>query len=250
MISRESLTRGLFTLALVCTALAGSAAAQDFQKSYPVGAGATIQIKNVSGDVNVRGYDGEVPTVAAYREGRDRELVEIVDTSDAGAVRLGVRYPRNCNCDASVRFEVRLPRNTSYRVGPVSTASGNVEVSGVSGEVQVSTASGNVAIKGVGGGSVRASTASGNVEAEITRTDAVSHMNFSTASGDVNVRMPGSADATVSLSTASGSVSTDFPIEVHKNEHGPGGRASGRIGSGAASVRLSSASGNVNLSRM
>ena len=246
----KSLSRGLSAFALMCVVWCGSAEAQDFQKSYAVGAGATISIKNVSGDVNVVGYDGETPTVAAYREGRDREQVEIIDTSDAGAIRLGVRYPRNCNCDASVRFEVRLPRATRYQVGPLSTASGNVAVRGVSGEVNVSTASGDVTIKDVAAGSVRASSASGNVDAELTRTDGARDLTFSTASGDVNVKLPGSVDATVRMSTASGSLRTDFPLNVEKSPYGAGESARGQLGSGAAHIKLSSASGNVSLSRM
>ncbi|HEV2764370.1 MAG TPA: DUF4097 family beta strand repeat-containing protein [Pyrinomonadaceae bacterium] len=245
----KSVSRGLSAFALMCVVWCGSAYAQDFQKSYPVGAGATISIKNVSGDVNITGYDGETPTVAAYREGRDREMVEVVDTSDANSVRLGVRYPRQCNCDASVRFEVRLPRNTRYQVGPVSTASGNVEVRGVSGEINISTASGNVTVKDVTG-SVRASSASGNVEAELSRTDGARDLSFSTASGDVSVKLPSSADATVRMSTASGTVNTDFPLNVEKHQYSGGQSARGQIGSGAVQLKLSSASGNVSLNRM
>lgn len=241
--------RPALAFVLAACGLAANAFAQDFQRSYPLGAGGEILVSNVSGDVKVTGYDGEAVSVVATKVGRDREMVEVVDESAGDRVKLGVRYPRNCNCDASVNFEVRVPRGASYRVGPVSTASGNVEVSGVSGDVQVSTASGNVTVRDVAG-SVKASSASGDVRGELTRFDAARRLVLSTASGNVTARMPDNADASVSLSTASGSVKTDFPIEVERSPYGTGQRASGRLGNGTASVKLSSASGNVSLTRL
>jgi hypothetical protein len=53
------------------------------------------------------------------------------------------------------------------------------------------------------------------------------------------------------MSTASGSVSTDFPIEVNRRDvHGAGQSARGQLGNGTVRLSLSSASGNVTLSRM
>jgi hypothetical protein len=249
MFMRKALLRFMCVSALVCVALVAQASAQDFQKSYPLTAGGSVSIQNVSGNVQIIGYGGEAVTVTAYREGRDRELVEVEDKSSANSVRLGVRYPRNCNCDASVRFEVRVPRAVRYQISPVQTASGNVEVRDVTGEVKVSTASGNVLVSGVSG-SVNAQSASGNVDVELTRLEGAENMRFSTASGDVNVKLPDNPDAYVSMSTASGSVRTDFPIEVDKREHGPGQSARGQLGNGTVRVSLSSASGNVTLSRL
>jgi DUF4097 and DUF4098 domain-containing protein YvlB len=72
-------------------------------------------------------------------------------------------------------------------------------------------------------------------------------MKFSSASGDVRVRVPSSVDADVYMSTASGSIRTNFPIEIREDRHGSGSRAEGRLGSGARSLRISTASGNVSL---
>lgn len=253
--------------ALACvTALYSMSRAQDFQKTYQVGAGGHISLKNVSGEVSVTGYDGNVVLVSGTKEGRDRELVEVEDLSSANQVDVRVRYPRECNCDASIRFEVKVPRSTSYIFDKISTASGDVRVLGVSGELNVSTASGDVEVTDIRGparvlvasgdvkikgaaGAVTARSASGDVWVEIVRLDGDDSLEFSSASGDVHVTVPASLDADIEMSTLSGSLKTDFPIQVEEPRHGPGRRASGRVGAGSRRLRISTVSGSISLTR-
>jgi DUF4097 and DUF4098 domain-containing protein YvlB len=222
-----------------------------------------VQIANVSGDIELKGYDGSALVVNAYKTGRDRDMVEIEDESTPGRVQLRAKYPNNCNCDAGVRFEVSVPRSSNLSFEKISTASGNLRAEGFSGRVSISTASGDVSVRGLGGqikastasgtvrvadssGTVNASSASGDVEVELTRVEG-GNMTFSTASGDVHVRLPSNIDAQVSMSTVSGSIETNFPLEVKTNRYGPGSRAQGQLGNGARTLKISSASGNVSL---
>jgi DUF4097 and DUF4098 domain-containing protein YvlB len=261
---RSVLFRLSAVVALLFVASASEAFAQDYQKSYRLNAGDTVSIRNVSGDVNITGHDGDSVSVSAFKEGRDRALVEVVDESGAGGVNLSVRYPRECNCDASVRFELRVPRGVRLNYNKVSTASGNIQLRGVNGQVKVSTASGDVTVEDVSGeinastasgnvnvrnvsGTVSAQSASGDVRAEIARLEGDGDMKFSTASGNVDVRLPASLDADVHMSTVSGTVKTNFPLEVKERERGPGSSAHGQLGSGARKLRISSASGDVSL---
>jgi hypothetical protein len=254
--------------AAACLLLVQVAAfSQDFQKTYRLGAGGSVSVSNVSGDVNVAGYDGDAVTVSAFKEGRDRELVEVEDLSTAGGIRLRASYPRHCDCDASIRFEVKVPRSLRLNFEKISTASGNISVKDVNGQLGVSTASGDVTVEGVSGeirastasgnvrvrevaGTVNASSASGDVDVEIARLEGTGGMKFSTASGDVSVRLPSSLDADVHMSTVSGSVKTNFPLEVKERDYGPGSTAKGRLGSGSRTLRISSASGNVSLTSL
>lgn len=260
--------RSVFTIAtmiglMACAAV--SAAAQDFHNSYPVGPGSRISVSNVSGNVIVKGYEGTAVVVSGFKEGRDRDLVEVEDLSGPNTVQVKVRYPRNCNCDASVKFEVQVPRSVSYNFDHLSTASGDIEVSNVTGDLRIKTASGEVEVKGTAGslridvasgnirvedaaGPVSARTASGNVKVEITRLDGSESMEFSSASGNVDVRVPANIDADVEMSTLSGSLSSDFPLHVEQRRYGPGRRATGQVGSGTRRLRINSVSGNVSLS--
>lgn len=262
----RNMTRLTAALCLLLSALMAQAAAQDFQKSYRLAAGSSINIRNVSGDVIVRGYDGDAVTVSGIKQGRDRDKVEIEDNSGANNISIGVRYARDCNCDASVRFEVQVPRSVRYDFNRISTASGDIQMSSLTGDLSVQTASGDVTISDVSGrinastasgdmhvrnavGTVSAKSASGNVDVEMARLEGTGNMDFASASGDVRVLMPSDLDGNVEMSSASGSLRTDFPLQVEAREYGPGERARGRLGSGSRNLRISSASGNVSLLR-
>lgn len=261
-------TSRIFIIASVLLGLAATATAQDFQKTYQLSADGQISIHNVSGNVLVSGYDGQQITVSAIREGRDRDLVQVEDLSGGNRIELKARYPRNCRrCDASIRFEVQVPRSVRYSFDEISSASGDIQVRDVTGEVHVNTASGDVLVENINGrvdastasgqmhvrgvaGSVSASSASGDVDVEMTRVDDNRRMEFSSASGDVNVRLPLNIDADVELSSASGDVRTNFPLAVESEKYGPGQRARGRLGNGSRRLHISSASGNVSLNSL
>jgi hypothetical protein len=89
----------------------------------------------------------------------------------------------------------------------ISTASGDVEADDISGELDMSTASGEIIINNASG-SFELSCASGEIEAKnITVEDEGS---FSTASGDIEVKLAKTSTADLSLSAASGDVTLDY----------------------------------------
>jgi DUF4097 and DUF4098 domain-containing protein YvlB len=235
--------------AIISLAFAATAAAQDFEKTYRIGAGGQVSIATVSGDVIVTAYDGEGISVRGIKKGRDRDMVEIEDRSGEGRINLSTRYPSRCNCDASVTFEVRVPRSASYNFDGLSSVSGNVDVSGVTGRLRASAVSGDVKVKNVSG-AVSANSVSGDVEVEVDRLEGSDDMKFSSVSGDVNVRVPGDLDAEVDITSLSGSIKTDFAIEVREDRHGPRTYARGRLGNGSRHVNMSSVSGDLSLRRL
>ncbi len=234
--------------AIISLAFAATASAQDFEKSYRLNAGGQVSVSNISGDVVVTGYDGDAIIVRGIKKGRDSDRIEIEDKSSAGRVDVGVRYPKECNCDASVRFEVRVPRSVSYNFDGFSSVSGDVDVSGVTGRLRASAVSGDVRVKNVSG-SASVNSVSGDVEVEVDRLDGSDDMKFASVSGDVVVKMPSNLDADVDISSMSGSIKTDFPIEVREERHGTRTYARGRLGSGSRRINMSSVSGDLSLNR-
>ena len=231
---------------LVGLALAATASAQDFQKTYRLGAGSQIRIGNVSGDVIVTAYDGDAIVVKGLKKGRDRDQVEIEDRSGTGNVDIGVRYPKHCNCDANVRFDVQVPRSVNYDFDNISSVSGDVRVTGVTGRLHASAVSGDVHITDVSG-SVSASAISGDVSVDINRLDGSDDMKFSTVSGDVSVMLPGNLAADVDMTSFSGSIKTDFPVEVRTERYGSRNWARGKLGDGSRRLKMSSVSGDLSL---
>ncbi len=256
--------------ALWLAALTLTASAQDFQQTYQLGPDGVVNIRAISGNVTVTGYDGEVIVVSAVKKGRDRELVTIEDNSTSNRVEVRDRYPEHCNCHVSVNFDVKVPRRIAYRFDSFSSISGDVEVTNVTGELRAKSVSGSVRIKGAAGnvtansvsgnvevgevaGTVNAKSTSGNVQVEIVRLDNTGNpgnMDFGSVSGNVTVRVPGNLDADVEMSALSGDLRSDFPIQIEKKEYGPGRSARGRIGSGARRVKMSSISGNLSLLKL
>jgi len=256
---------GLAVLGVLASLMLTAAWGQDFQRSYQLAPGDRISVSNVSGDISITGYNGSAVSVTAFREGPDKDAVEIQDQSSPGHVSLTVQYPRSGSYHASVRFVVQVPRASGYQFDSLSTASGDIDVTDVTGDIKTKTASGNITIKQVTGnvqasaasgdvtvtgvaGTASASTASGDVDVELTSVASGAEMKFSSASGDVTVKAPTQLNAQVEMSTASGSIKTDFPLTIEDLDH-HGKKAYGQVGSGAIKLKISTASGDVQLIR-
>jgi DUF4097 and DUF4098 domain-containing protein YvlB len=255
---------------------------QDFQKSYNLTSGGTVSISSVSGDISVAGANVATLSVRAIREGRDKDVVEIVDESTPDHVSLKVQYPKGGGSyEASVRFVVQVPTGSRYKYDKLTTASGDIEVTNVAGDFIASTASGDVTISQFQGnitantasgglkitnvqgdvqansasgdveilgaaGMVSARTASGDVKVELTRVDGNGEMKFASASGDVTVKVPNQLNAQIQMSTSSGDIKSDFPLNIEKTEGG-GEKASGSFGAGTVILKMSAASGDIHL---
>ncbi len=225
------------------------ASAQDFQKGYAISSGGRISVSNVSGDIKVTGYNIGSIEVIATKTGRDRDLVQVEDTSSGDRIELSVKYPEHCHCDASVNFDIRVPAGVDYDYQHLASVSGNVEVTGVRGRLNAKSVSGNVTLSDVTG-IAKASSVSGNVEAQIVRLEGTGEMKFSSVSGNVLVKAPANLNADIEMSSLSGTLDTDFPIEIQSAEYGPGRSARGRIGNASNTLKLSTVSGKVGLAKI
>ena len=220
--------------------------AQDFQKTYDLSAGGQIVIGNFLGNVKVTGYSGTSVEIKAYKKGADRDLIQITDLSFGNRVELMTRYPQFYSGTSTVDFEVRVPTSVEFNFNRLSSFGGNVEVNNVFGRLRAESVRGNVEVKDVRG-LVSASSVSGNVSAEIDRTQGPSNMRFTSISGNIDVSAPSNLDALIDMSSASGLLRTDFPIDIQERRYGPGRWARGKLGSGKQIIHISSVSGRVSL---
>ena len=235
---------GVFAIAILFT-LQWSFA-QDFQKSYDLQEGGQILITNFLGDVKVTGYAGTSVEVKAFKKGPEKDEIEITDLSFGNRVELSPRFPRLHSGKSTVDFEVRVPGNVRYNFSRLSSFSGNISVSNVMGMLRAESVRGNVEVKDVIG-LVSASSVSGNVDVEIGQVQEPSNMKFRSISGNVTVSAPANLDALIAMSSDSGMLRTDFPIDVQERRYGPGREARGKLGSGKQILWISSNSGRVSL---
>ena len=125
------------------------------------------------------------------------------------------------NSDVSYEIEIEVPRDHPCRLG-LNTASGDVRVDDLTGELAVNTASGDSTLSRISG-EITVNTASG----DLTINRAVGRITGRSASGDA--RIEASALSTLGFQTASG----DFQLDAALIGEGP--------------YRIKTASGDTNL---
>jgi hypothetical protein len=125
------------------------------------------------------------------------------------------------------------------------TVSGDLEASGLDGEIAFNSVSGDLTLAGSALGRLDARTVSGRVTADIDLRDG-GGLRVTTISGDVAVRLPSCASARVDLRSTSGRVQTGF--DGLSGTPGPRPSVvSATIGSGSASLSVTSMTGDVTL---
>jgi len=152
----------------------------------------------------------------------------------------------------------------------VSSLSGDISVSGVNGDVEAKSTSGDVTVSGVrGGGDIQIETVSGEINvqdaaAKVFRGHSVSgdvtydgtidpqgRYELSAHSGEIRLGVPKELGAQISVSTWSGTIESDFPIQLQPGEHGIGSSSAKRfnfqVGNGSARITLESFSGDITI---
>lgn len=126
------------------------------------------------------------------------------------------------------------------------TGSGDVEVAETAaGDIDLHTGSGNIVARGVQG-AFRGETGSGDVTAEGTQSGT---WDIRTGSGNVHVRLPANSAFDADISSSSGSVEVNSPIEMtvqgrigdsHKSIHG-------KVRGGGPLLRVRTGSGDIHI---
>jgi DUF4097 and DUF4098 domain-containing protein YvlB len=199
----------------------------------------TVEISNVSGRIEVSGWDApEVEVHADLGGGADRVDV----TSERGRTIIKVIVPNNSFRTISTVLRVRVPRDSELDVSGVSadilatdvrgpmlqlkTVSGDVATDTFQGSAEVKTVSGNVVLHGRGPTSeLRINTISGDVTVEHGSGD----LEATTTSGRLNISLDGTRS--VRVRTTSGDL--DFRGKLTR-----GGSFDAESISGDVKVRL------------
>lgn len=244
---------------------------------HRIGANGRFHLRQLSGEIDVRGVDGEMVRVRE-RQGRS---IEDSFRIEKGEGTLSLSAPDRFGVDllifgigrrASLDLDVEVPRGADVAI---ETASAELHASGLVGMTKVRTASGDVIMVGIGG-IVELDAVSGEVSIS---ADAPLDLRARTISGDCSVHAPGlgraviettsgdvrldallagrgpfeiqtvSGDATivgrsgirVDARTITGELRSDLP---HRRESSPG-RKSLLVGDGATVVGFQSVSGDL-----
>lgn len=201
-----------------------------YEVSVPVGT--RVLMRSTSGDLSARGVKGDVEarTVSGG--------VEVEDTGDHTTIE-------------SVSGDVKGTRlGGDVRARSVS---GEVQLTDVAGDADGESVSGDVGIHGAHSKVARAETVSGDVTYDGT-VDPAGRYDFHSHSGGIELVLPPTVNASVSIQTFSGEIESDFPLMLRPDAEVGRPRQSRRmdftLGSGGPRINAETFSGDVVIRRV
>jgi hypothetical protein len=232
----------------------------DYDWSWRLAPGQTIEIEGVNGAIRATGVAGK-DVVAharkhAQRSDPDQVTIEVIEHADG--ITLCVRYPdtrghRNeCaphgqshmttdNNDVNVDFDVQVPAGVRF-VG--RSVNGSVEGVDLVADAEAHTVNGSVTLETRG--RAEAATVNGSIRARLGSMGASEPLDFSTVNGGITLELPESAGAEVTARNVNGGIETDFPITVRRAGF-MGHQLRGTIGRGGPRLDLSTVNGSIRL---
>ena len=262
--------RRLLPAALI-TAFAVPALAQnraDFHWEKALSAGNEVSIHNINGDVTViPSTSGKVEVVGVKRGSGDFDRIRAdVQVTSRGVVICVLDTDPDSYCDergmhsnsrnddrnnrgdrdwnnVQMNLEVAVPTNLQVSANSVS---GDVSITGATGDVRANSVSGDVKLDRLRASSVSANSVSGNVEVSIQEFTGRGDLTFHTVSGDVILDLPRQLDVDLSMSTVSGGINSDYAITLGNGRMNRR-NIEARIGAGGRRLDLATVSGDVKL---
>jgi len=236
---------GLCLAGALVLSLAGTAASaandQTFDRQVPAQPHGVVEISNVSGSIEVSGWDRTEVSVHAELAGGS-EGVEV--SSESGHTSIKVKQPHSFGHSGGARLQVKIPKDSELDVSAVSAdvrttgvlgvqrlnaVSGDITAEIAAADVELKTVSGNLQIKGHGQPArLRASTVSGDVHLEhvggdieagtvngslIASLDGARSVRAHTTSGDLRLDGTLARGATLEASSISGDLNVHASAE-------------------------------------
>ena len=216
----------------------------EIHQSFNLTQGNRIEVSSISGSVEVESIDGDVAEVHIIRSAKIKTDLAwrklTIERTPTGLIIEPVNdealRPRTVRVDHYVLL--KLPRHSSFTSSGVS---GSINIAAIDGTVQVSGCSGSVIMKETNG-PTDISGVSGSVVLNVTRLSEPG-LRVSGISGTIELRLPDTLDAELSITDFNGGVFIDSP------QHEP--RPFGyyyyyyRLGRGGPRISVSGVSGNI-----
>ena len=234
-------------LAPSAQALSGNNVTEEFHRTVPLNATGRVSLENINGNIEITGWDKNEVQIDAVKSARDQQRldeakIEVEGSGDA--VHIQTRYPegQSNNNPASVHYTLHVPAGAQLE--KINLVNGSLEISQVRGEVNANLVNGKLKAHDLAG-RADLSTVNGSSDVSYGTLANVSEVKISAVNGSINLVLPPSANAEVSASSVSGSIKSDFPINVESGFVGH--RVNGTLGSGGTKIDLSNVNGSTHI---
>ncbi|MEV6471699.1 DUF4097 family beta strand repeat-containing protein [Streptomyces sp. NPDC051657] len=184
---------------------------------------------------------------------RRRSAVVTLVVPAAASVEVGVIGAGAVVSGISGRTEVRGITGDSTLVGLTGavrgeSVSGSLEAQSVTGDLRFHSVSGDLTVVDGAGTSVRAESVSGAMVLDVDPSGQPTDIRLATVTGEIAIRLPHPADATVEANTASGAVSNAFE-DLRVGGQWGAKKITGTLGAGTGTLRATTVSGSIALLR-
>ncbi len=225
-------------------------ASDEWQRTYTLAPGASVEVVNVNGRIRVTRGTGSQVEIRAERIAKAatdeaaKELlgqVRLEETTGEKGVKIETKTPRwRGRGGVEVRYDVTVPDGMTVTV---RTTNGGIDLDRVVGDVTAATVNGGVEGAGLAG-RVEASTTNGGIELEVTAVRD-GGIRANTVNGGVSVVIPRDAQAEVVASVVNGGISLDnlALAEAVRNRR----RLEGKLNGGGPRIALEAVNGGVRL---
>lgn len=244
----------LLLIAMLVVPLSSVADVSEVEEfDFDLNAGGSLSIENVNGDINVSaGPDGKV-RIKAYKKADDRDYldeIEIKISASDDRIRIRTELPSQenrwfgfGNSSGSVSYEIVVPADTN--IDEIDTVNGEIDVSGINGDVSADTTNGDIHLTGLRG-NLEADTVNGGIDASFDVLGGNQRVVADTVNGRIYLRLPADASAEVEAGTVNGGIDADdFGLTVDKGFLGRD--LDGEIGGGDARVKLGTVNGSIKI---
>ena len=223
-----------------------------FVRTVALEPGGTVQLENVLGDIEIRGWDKSEVEITAEEDwnapfrgriwmpGRRIGTPDIEVVTADRVVKIRARLPEREQEIRSLRFTLMVPR--SVNLDTIRTREGDVAIADLYGKVRVEVERGRVQVENFSG-SLDLAVGRGSVEAEVLDVRPDDVLKIVARDGDISLLLPDDAAIRVEAE-AGGAVTSEFDL----GRELPARKVEGRIGAGGgAALTLSAPQGNVRL---
>jgi len=225
---------------------------EEFHQTYSLNTDGRVELENINGPVHISSWDQNEVKVDAVKyadtkERLDEARIEVEASKDVISIR--TKYPDHDHTfhhwgndnPASVEYTLTVPR--SVRLDEIKLINGQLDITGISGEVSASCINGRLEAKDLSG-RAHLSTINGRLEAGFSQLGGHS-LELSSVNGSVELTIPSDSMAEIEASTVSGGIDNDFGL--HVSHHFVGHNLSGELGNGGTRIHLSDVNGRIEI---
>jgi len=234
---------------------------KDFEMSFPLTADGRFSLDNVSGRIEINGWNRDTVAVKGVVRGSTQQGVDSVKTdvdSQTNHVAIHTRQPSSDSGslynwlwfkkshDEKVDYAVQVPRGA--RLDRIASVNGEIVIGGVQGDIQASTVNGRMEVNGAEK-DLKLTTVNGRISAELLALARGQTVSLDAVNGRIELTLPASADAQVSATTVNGQIASEFSELAVKKEFPVGSKLKGILGEGGASVKAETVNGSIHFLR-